>query len=312
MKIIHFIITNQVGDKKYITSLYFKELFLLSDGVYMVPKSLCVISKRPIFSLQKQLLTLLFQKVVLPSNSVSLQTLQQASVMHPRQNLVALSQQSSIERAKESGEQFARQRLEFYLSVFFNHLYHNESIDSNIEIEGKRPSKSLSVETYFRYRNTRSYGFILENYSFELLLQSLKPDKIIFLLTALLLERKILLIKEKFGDIAVIMESLVELLCPLKWNFVFITYLTPKLVECLDAPFPYMIGVSRKVWEDHCVMREFPDDIIVFDIDNQEKLNWIREELPPLPQPQANILERGLRDLLDMRERYTEELIHKR
>lgn len=82
-----------------------------------------------------------------------------------------------------------------------------------------------------------------------------------------------------------IMESLVELLCPLKWNFVFITYLTPKLVECLDAPFPYMIGVSRKVWEDHCVMREFPDDIIVFDIDNQEKLNWIREELPPLPQP---------------------------
>jgi DENN (AEX-3) domain len=164
-------------------------------------------------------------------------------------------------------------------------LYHNESIDSNIEIEGKRPSKSLSVETYFRYRNTRSYGFILENYSFELLLQSLKPDKIIFLLTALLLERKILLIKEKFGDIAVIMESLVELLCPLKWNFVFITYLTPKLVECLDAPFPYMIGVSRKVWEDHCVMREFPDDIIVFDIDNQEKLNWIREELPPLPQP---------------------------
>ena len=60
------------------------------------------------------------------------------------------------------------------------------------------------------------------------------------------------------------------------------------------------------------MMREFPDDIIVFDIDNQEKLNWIREELPPLPQPQANILERGLRDLLDMRERYTEELIHKR
>jgi hypothetical protein len=89
----------------------------------------------------------------------------------------------------------------------------------------------------------------LENYSFELLLQSLKPDKIIFLLTALLLERKIVLIKSNFGDIAVIMESLVSL-------------------ECLDAPFPYIIGVSRKVWEDHCVMREFPDDVIIFDIDN--------------------------------------------
>ena len=81
-------------------------------------------------------------------------------------------------------------------------------------------------------------------------MQSLKPEKIIFLIEALLLERKIILIKDNFGDIAVIMESLVSLLNPLKWNFVFITYLTPKLVECLEAPFPYMIGVSRKIWED--------------------------------------------------------------
>ena len=76
-----------------------------------------------------------------------------------------------------------------------------------------------------------------------------------------------MLIKEEFGDIAVIMESLVSLLAPLKWNFVFITYMTPKLVECLDAPFPYIIGVSKKVWLEHCVMREFSDDLIIFDID---------------------------------------------
>jgi hypothetical protein len=165
-------------------------------------------------------------------------------------------------------------------------------------------------ETYFRFRNTRNYGFSLENYSFELLLQSLKPDKIIFLLTALLLERKIVLIKSNFGDLALIMESLVSLLAPLKWNFVFITYLTPKLVDCMDAPFPYIIGVSRLVWEDHhyCVMREYPDDVIIFDVDNQERLNWIREELPQLPQPQANILERGLREVLEMRERFTEDV----
>jgi hypothetical protein len=94
-----------------------------------------------------------------------------------------------------------------------------------------------------------------------------------FLFSALLLERKIVLIKEEFGDIAVIMESPVSLLAPLKWNFVFITYLTPKLVECLDAPFPYIIGVSKKVWQEHCVMREFSDDLIIFDIDRQEKMN---------------------------------------
>lgn len=101
----------------------------------------------------------------------------------------------------------------------------------------------------------------------------MKPERILFLITALLLERKIILIKENFGDIALIMESLVSLLNPLKWNFVFITYLTPKLVECLEAPFPYIIGVSRRVWDDWCVMREYPDDIIIFDIDNSKLLN---------------------------------------
>ena len=89
-----------------------------------------------------------------------------------------------------------------------------------------------------------------------------------FLIRCLLLERKIVLIKKDFGDIALIMESLVSLLNPLKWNFVFITYLTPKLVDCLEAPFPFIIGVSRKIWENQCLVRELPDDIIIFDIDN--------------------------------------------
>lgn len=168
------------------------------------------------------------------------------------------------------------------MTVFFNHIYYCEEVENDIEIEEirekmtpsavgndkKKKTKKRIIESFFRYRNTKSYGFTLENYSFELLLQSLKPEKIIFLITALLLERKIVLIKDNFGDIAVIMESLVSLLNPLKWNFVFITYLTPKLVECLEAPFPYIIGVSRKIWEDQCVMREYPDDIIIFDIDN--------------------------------------------
>jgi hypothetical protein len=79
------------------------------------------------------------------------------------------------------------------------------------------------------------------------------------------------------------MESLVSLLNPLQWNFIFITYLTPKLVECLEAPFPFIIGVSHDVWETYCATREYPDDIIIFDIDNQKLLNQVKEELPPLP-----------------------------
>lgn len=88
-------------------------------------------------------------------------------------------------------------KIEFYLSIFFNHLYYCEEIDKDIEIEEIRErSTSLAasatnahnsrcvsncakkrhkhkekmVDCYFRFRNTKTYGFTLENYSFELLL----------------------------------------------------------------------------------------------------------------------------------------------
>jgi hypothetical protein len=69
------------------------------------------------------------------------------------------------------------------------------------------------------------------------------------LFTALLLERKIVLIKNNVGDIAVLMQSLITLLKPFKWNFITITYLTSDLAEYLDAPLPYLIGVSTQTWE---------------------------------------------------------------
>mmetsp|Transcript_10258 Transcript_10258/g.10238 ORF Transcript_10258/g.10238 Transcript_10258/m.10238 type:complete len:105 (-) Transcript_10258:144-458(-) len=104
-------------------------------------------------------------------------------------------------------------------------------------------------------------------------------------MTALLMEKKIILRKKKFGDIALIMESLVSLISPFKWNFVFVTYLTPKLLDCLEAPFPYIFGVSKKMWEDHCIIRELPNDIIIYDIDNEEMINYFRQDLPELPEP---------------------------
>ena len=57
----------------------------------------------------------------------------------------------------------------------------------------------------FTVRNLKPFGFQLENYQFELLLQKVKPEKLIQLFTVMLLERKIVLIKDDIGDIALIM-----------------------------------------------------------------------------------------------------------
>ena len=69
----------------------------------------------------------------------------------------------------------------------------------------------------------KPFGFQLENYPFELILQKIKPEKLILLFTALLLERKIVLIKDDFGEIAFVMQSLISLLNPFQWCFTIIT-----------------------------------------------------------------------------------------
>lgn len=65
-------------------------------------------------------------------------------------------------------------------------MYYCEDVENDIEIEEiieritpagygadgqkRKRNKRRIAETFFRYRNTKSYGFTLENYSFELLL----------------------------------------------------------------------------------------------------------------------------------------------
>lgn len=138
----------------------------------------------------------------------------------------------------------------------------------------------------------------MENYDFELLIRTLKPDKVVQLFTALLLERKIVLIKEEIGDIALIMQSLITLLNPFKWNFVIITYLTPDLVDYLDAPVPYLIGVSKSTWDEIGQIKEYPEDIIIFDLETQERKFIPKFDIPELPTPFGDELLASFKELI--------------
>ena len=86
---------------------------------------------------------------------------------------------------------------------------------------------------------------------------------------ALLLERKVVLVQENFADNAVLIESLLSLLKPLQCACVTIPYLHEKMTEFIEAPVPYIIGVSRKIWSECCVTRseELAADVIVFEMD---------------------------------------------
>ena len=119
----------------------------------------------------------------------------------------------------------------------------------------------------------------------------------------MLLERKIVLIKDDIGDIALIMQSLITLLNPFQWHFTIITYLTRDLVDMLDAPFPFLIGVSTAMWDEICTLKDYPEEIIIFDLDSQERRVIPKFELPVLPSPQGEDLLAGLKDVMDKKDR---------
>ncbi len=68
------ICTDNMGQKCYMTNIIFKELVLVPEGKqFVAPKSICLISTKPVFEAQRQILQLIFERVVLNNNSKSIE-----------------------------------------------------------------------------------------------------------------------------------------------------------------------------------------------------------------------------------------------
>jgi len=50
-----------------------------------------------------------------------------------------------------------------------------------------------------------------------------------------------------------------------------VSMLSPNLIDYLDAPFPYIVGVSKKLWTEIYTSRweRMDEDITVFDLQTQ-------------------------------------------
>jgi hypothetical protein len=97
---------------------------------------------------------------------------------------------------------------------------------------------------------------------------------------------------------ALIIETLLSLLYPLQWNFTNISNLIPSMIDYLEAPFPYIVCVSRELWRNiyehrwNAELCQPGDEVLAFDLDTQRV--YIRGHkappnveafLPEFPQP---------------------------
>ena len=51
-----------------------------------------------------------------------------------------------------------------------------------------------------------------------------------------MLEKKVILIKEDISDVGILMQTLITLLSPFKWNYSVITNLPVNMIEALESP----------------------------------------------------------------------------
>ena len=79
--------------------------------------------------------------------------------------------------------------------------------------------------------------------------KAFKVADILILLELILLERKIVFVSSQLCLLRPIMEAFVSLIYPFNWHHIFIPILPARLLNYLQAPVPFLIGVSREYFD---------------------------------------------------------------
>lgn len=155
---------------------------------------------------------------------------------------------------------------------------------------------SKNKHSLIKYENsvTSCKPFKIDDFDFSILFTKIKVNVLIQLFTAILLERKVIIVTNDVCNNAVIIEILLTLLYPMKWNLFLVANVTVDTSDFLDAPFPYIIGTSQHTWSElkPYKWKLLPDDVFVVDIESNKIQT--KEPLPPLPPTFSGVLESTL------------------
>lgn len=278
----NFTLTEGNGKRRYLTSIIFFELCLdrANSRAFLIPMVYTLISSYPIFNFQKQWLTTMFKDCIKNLN------------MKLFKDIPKLFQYIDSDNSKLSySYNLITRRLAFFISLMFSCL--KAGWGGEVINVFKSSDRNKSV---IKYENsiTSSRQFKIENFDFSVLFNKIKMSVLIQLYAAILLERKIIIVTNDTSNNAIIIEILQTLLYPMKWNLFSVAIITVETSDFLDAPFPYLLGISQESWAElkPYKWRTLPDEIFVVDIESNKV--QMKEPLPPLPPTFSGVLETTL------------------
>ena len=103
-------------------------------------------------------------------------------------------------------------------------------------------------------------------YSTSLLLKYLGPRKLVDVLCCVLSEARILFHSKNLSVLPIVCEALRTLIYPLKWTHVYLPVIPIQLLNLIEAPVPFMLGIHSN-WLKF-INIDYITDIVIVDCDN--------------------------------------------
>lgn len=145
--------------------------------------------------------------------------------------------------------------------------------------------------TYFGPCYTQPIAYVA--LPFGMLFECLDLGNVLFVWYSLTLERKVLLVSSQCSILTVCAEILCSLLFPMQWSHLYIPTIPRFLTPMLDAPMPYLCGITRENMA--YAVGDISDETIVVDLDqNVITTGPYTPELPPIPHRRRFKLETAL------------------
>lgn len=119
----------------------------------------------------------------------------------------------------------------------------------------------------------------------KILFKRLSIDNILFLISCILTEQKLIFISSKLEILSECIYGLVSLIYPFKWQYLLCPILTEKYLNFFTTPLPFIIGIKRYLANYYRSIDKKKSNIVVIDLDKQNILSSTRKfkHLPNKP-----------------------------
>ena len=251
-----FVLTAGDGTRSYGSCLQFNETHTDGNVVAIVPKVLCVMSQYGYFSMYQKFLESLYRTYVLDVVDEDTTTV-----------AAAATTTTSSSSSSSSSSPSAPPPTAFPPLISFEAEIYRFVLGCSLPQRGYGISYPLGIGLrHLRYSCSVGppAGFPdVDDSCFRCLFDCLSAENLIFVVSAVLLEQRILLHSEHLDTLNKCGEALIALLFPLCWQHVYVPLLPTQLLEYLSAPVPFIMGVHTSCLASQEGIESLPSSVVV-------------------------------------------------